>query len=159
MTDAMELIAGVSYDHNERSRAEEYGNKPSNGTCISPTTSPCLYSLPLGKDSAFNWQTALQWNYDSNAQFGASVSSRSRFPNNFERYSTRFGTAIPNPDLGTERAINYEINWKISPVEGASFSAAVFYADLQQMIQTGDRAGIAAADADAECGQWPQHGL
>jgi outer membrane receptor protein involved in Fe transport len=26
-------------------------------------------------------------------------------------FSTRFGTAIPNPDLESERAVNYEFGW------------------------------------------------
>lgn len=43
---------------------------------------------------------------------------------------------MPNPDLGSERAINYEVNWKAAPIEGAQVSAAVFFADVQNMIQT-----------------------
>ena len=42
----------------------------------------------------------------------ASVSDRARFPVIFELYSTRFGTATPNPDLGPERATNLELGWK-----------------------------------------------
>ena len=105
-------------------------------SCPTGTTAPCLYDLPIGSDDAFNWQTALQWHHTETTQFGASISSRSRFPNNFERYSTRFGTAIPNPDLGTEKAIHYELNWTATPVEAARLSAAVFYDDIQNMIQT-----------------------
>lgn len=136
-TSAVDLVAGVSYDGNQRTQAEEFGTPQTIGTpCISGAAPNCLYAQPLGSDHAFNWQTALQWRYADNAQFGASISSRSRFPNNFERYSTRFGTAIPNPDLGTERAVHYEVNWKAAPREGVQLSAAVFYADIQNMIQT-----------------------
>jgi iron complex outermembrane receptor protein len=133
----VDLVAGVSYDKNERTRAEEYGTPTASLslTCIAGSP-PCLYAQPIGDDDAFNWQTALQWRYADNAQLGASISSRSRFPNNFERYSTRFGTAIPNPGLGTERAVHYEINWQATPVEDVRLSAAVFYADIQNMIQT-----------------------
>ena len=55
---------------------------------------------------------------------------------NFERFSTRFGNAIPNPDLEPERALNYEIGWALQPTDGLNLLAAVFYADIEDMIQT-----------------------
>lgn len=139
-TDTVDLVAGVSYDHNERTRAEDYGTipaRPPGLACVAAgATSPCLFGQPLGSDSAFNWQSAVQWDYAASKQLAASISSRARFANNFERYSTRFGTAVPNPDLGSERAIHYELSWQATPVEGARLSAAVFYADVRNMIQT-----------------------
>lgn len=122
---AVDLVAGLSYDSNDLQRAEEYGLTPAR-----------LYDLPLGSSDAFNGQLAATWHYAASAEFGASISSRTRFPTNFERYSTRFGTALANPDLGTERATNYELNWKITPVAGARLEASVFYTDVKDLIQT-----------------------
>ena len=55
---------------------------------------------------------ALIWRYTQRGELHASVSDRARFPVIFELYSTRFGTATPNPDLGPERATNLEVGWK-----------------------------------------------
>jgi iron complex outermembrane receptor protein len=57
-------------------------------------------------------------------------------PTIFERFSTRFGTAIPNPDLEPERAVNYELGWSSRLNEGLDLTAALFYADVEDMIQT-----------------------
>ena len=54
------------------------------------------------------------------ASCAAVVSSRTRFPTIFERFSTRFGTAIPNPDLEPERAVNYEVGWAAQLNEGST---------------------------------------
>jgi iron complex outermembrane receptor protein len=53
----------------------------------------------------------------------------------FELYSTRFGFATPNPELGAERATNIELGWSrtIGPTRA---SAAVFYSDVRDLIQT-----------------------
>jgi iron complex outermembrane receptor protein len=123
--DAVDLVAGISYDSNDLKQAQEYGGTPAR-----------LYDQPLGDSDAVNGQLAATWRYADNAEFGASISSRTRFPTNFERYSTRFGTAVPNPDLGTERATNFEVDWKIAPVEDATFSTSVFYTDVKDLIQT-----------------------
>ncbi len=67
----------------------------------------------------------------------ASVSDRARFPVIFELYSTRFGAATPNPNLGTERATNVEVGWRGGwHAEAAHLEAEVFYSDVRDLIQT-----------------------
>jgi iron complex outermembrane recepter protein len=83
-----------------------------------------------------NGQAALAWHYEEGATLRGSISSRTRFATIFERFSTRFGTAVPNPDLATERAINYEIAWDAQITDRSHLSAAVFYNDVRDMIQT-----------------------
>lgn len=64
------------------------------------------------------------------------MSDRARFPTIFELYSTRFGTAVPNPNLGPERATNYELGWKGRYANSTRLAAAVFYSDVRDLIQT-----------------------
>ena len=62
------------------------------------------------------------------------MSSRTRFPTLFERYSTRFGSRAANPNLDPERATNYELG--ASDIFGdVKISGAVFYSDIQDSIQ------------------------
>ena len=81
-------------------------------------------------------QGAAYWRYADARELRWVVSSRTRFPTIFERFSTRFGTAIPNPDLEPERAINYEMGWTAQLTDRLDLSTALFYADVEDMIQT-----------------------
>ena len=123
LTDALDLVAGVSYDRNKLKKAEDYASN-------------AIFSYPLGGSDAFNWQTAAIWRPSEVSELHASVSSRTRFPNMFERFSTRFGTAVPNPDLKPERAINFEIGAATELTDDLRVSGAVFYSDVKDAIQS-----------------------
>ncbi len=138
ITSSIDVVGGLSYDRNELELAQEFGppDAARGLQCPVGTTSPCLYEFPQGEADSFNWQAATQYHYSGSGQVGFSVSSRTRFPNNFERFSTRFGTNLPNPDLASERATHVELNWQANVVEGVQASAALFYTDVQDLIQT-----------------------
>ena len=123
-TDNIDVVAGASYDENDLKKAEEF-----NATVG-------LFEYPTGGSDATNVQGGVYWRYRDDRQLRAVVSSRTRFPTIFERFSTRFGTALPNPDLEAERAINYEIGWDSTLSERTTLSTALFYADVADMIQT-----------------------
>ncbi len=124
-TDTLDLVAGVSYEKTTMKRAEEF-NKTTNS----------VFSYALGGGDSFNWQTAAIWRPTAVTELHASVSSRTRFPNMFERFSTRFGLASPNPNLAPERAINFEIGGETEFTDGLRGSGAVFYSDLKDAIQS-----------------------
>ena len=123
-TPTVDLVAGLSYDTYEITKAEEFN------------TARGLFEYPRGGSEAFNWQGAAIWHYTPQSQLHASVSDRARFPMIFELYSTRFGTATPNPDLGPERATNLELGWKGSVGSRLSLESAVFYSDIRDLNQT-----------------------
>ena len=122
-TDSLDLVAGVSYDKNELKLAQEFN------------ATQGLFAYPTGGSDATNLQAAAFWTYDG-GRVNASISSRTRFPTIFERFSTRFGTALPNPDLSAERGINYELGWDPALTQSVRLHTAVFYSDLKDMIQT-----------------------
>jgi iron complex outermembrane receptor protein len=124
VSDAIDVVAGISYDDYEINKAEEF-----NATLGS-------FEYPYGAADAFNWQAAFIRRYGETSQFHASVSDRARFPTIFELYSTRFGAATPNPDLGPERATNVEVGWETSTARDLRLGGAIFYSDVQDLIQT-----------------------
>lgn len=123
-TSTVDVVAGLSYDKYEITKAEEFN------------TTRGLFEYPRGGSDAFNWQGALVWHYSPRSQVHASVSDRARFPMIFELYSTRFGTATPNPDLGPERATNVEFGWKGDAGRRVRLESAVFYSDIRDLNQT-----------------------
>ncbi|MGE0665614.1 MAG: TonB-dependent receptor plug domain-containing protein [Sphingomonadales bacterium] len=128
LTDTLSFIAGFSYDWRDLKRAEEWGTPP--GVSGGPSA---LFSYPIEDADAFNDQGKLVWQSDDLTSVHASVSSRSRFPTVFERFSSRFGGAVSNPDLNAERATNVEIGagraFGVVRAEGA-----LFYSRLSDVI-------------------------
>jgi len=122
--DTMDVRVGASYDHNEVKQAQEYNLVRG------------LYTYPLGGSHAWNGQAGFTWRTGESTQLAASLSTRTRFATTFERFSTRFGTAIPNPGLGSERSTQLELTWERAFGDEAQISTAVFYADVTDMIQT-----------------------
>jgi iron complex outermembrane receptor protein len=122
----VDVVLGVSYDEYEITQAEEFDED----------LSPDVFEYPEGGSDAFNWQSAVIWRYRDGAQLHASISDRGRFPTFFELYSTRFGTATPNPGLGPERATNVEIGWEATTAGGIRLGGAVFHNDVEDLIQT-----------------------
>lgn len=124
------LTLGAGYDWRNLIKAEEYGAPLGSNPATTPSR---IFSYPLRNTGAWSLQGQLAWQADADTRLHASVSSRARFPTIFERFSQRFGTSIPNPELNPERATNYEI--------GASrrfgivrASGAAFYSHIDDAI-------------------------
>jgi iron complex outermembrane receptor protein len=121
---SVDVVGGVSYDRYAITKAEEF------------TAARGSFEYPKGGSDAMNWQGALVWRHAASGEWHASVSDRVRFPVIFELYSTRFGTATPNPNLGPERATNLELGWSRLFTGDARAAAAVFHSDVRDLIQT-----------------------
>jgi iron complex outermembrane receptor protein len=119
----VDLVGGISYEAYGILKAEEF------------SAARGLFEYPTGGSDAVNWQGGVVWRHTTGEWHG-SVSDRARFPVIFELYSTRFGFATPNPDLGAERATNLELGWSRALAGGMRASAAVFYSDVGNLIQT-----------------------
>ena len=125
VTKWFDIVAGVSQDNARLKRAEYFDN-----------TNRLLKAYPTGEGEAWDWQSAAILRYSDEGKVYANVSERTRFPNLFERFSTRFGTALPNPDLRSERARNYELGWGDTFDRRLKLSSAIFYSEISNYIDS-----------------------
>ncbi len=131
ITKHLDLVTGASYDWLLVDVAEDWqagaNPNPSNGRII---------QRPTPDADARNYQAALIYSYSDSGKVHASYSDRMRFATVFERFSTRFGTAVPNPDLDPERAQNYEVGITDRLSHTLRGGINVFYSDLEDTIQS-----------------------
>ncbi|KFF20265.1 TonB-dependent receptor plug domain-containing protein [Flavobacterium hydatis] len=118
------LVPGVSYNIRKNKEAEDYNS-----------TTKVISDYPTADASdAFNAQIGFFYQLNENQKLGATVSQKTRFATIKDRYSYRMGTAIPNPDLKPEKAVNYEINYTANLFSKITFQTAVFYSSLTDAI-------------------------
>ncbi|TCJ11656.1 TonB-dependent receptor [Parasulfuritortus cantonensis] len=94
------------------------------------------YTYEQSDVGASNWLAALSHDLAGATEVYGSLARKSRFPTIKDRYSYRLGTAIPNPDLRPETALNLEIGIKTTPWSGARAEAAVFRSRIEDLMQT-----------------------
>ncbi len=143
--DNLDLVVGVSYDWRHLILAEDFN------------AGQFVY-YPLTDDDAWNWQAAAKWRLSETSALHASLSSRARFPTLFERYSSRFGTAIPNPNIKPERATSVEVGGE-TQISKINLSGAVFYSDLKDAliqipVQLGPPLGLVNQTRNAGDGEY-----
>ncbi len=141
----LDLVVGVSYDWRHLIMAQDYNAGQ-------------FVFYPLTDDDAWNWQAAAKWRLSDTSGLHASISSRARFPTLFERYSSRFGTAIPNPNVKPERATSVELGGE-TQVSRVNLSGAVFYSDLKDAliqipVQLGPPFGVVSQTRNAGDGEY-----
>ncbi|MFB9107184.1 TonB-dependent receptor plug domain-containing protein [Flavobacterium gyeonganense] len=124
VTEKFTVIPGVSYNSRENKKAEDYNS-----------TTKVISDYPdAGKSDAVNAQIGLFYQLNETQKLGATVSQKTRFATIKDRYSYRMGTAIPNPDLKPETALNYELNYNVEFFSKLNFHTALFYSSLTDAI-------------------------
>ena len=105
LTDWLDAVVGASYNQRKNILAQEYGTHYLTGA------RNVLYDFPTGNDSAFDFKGGLVFKPTENQNITLSASKRSRFASQKERYSSRFGGQVPNPDLKSEYSIAYDLTY------------------------------------------------
>ena len=124
VTPKFTVIPGVSYNIRKNTEAEDYNS-----------TTKVISDYPsAGASDAFNAQIGFFYQLNEAQKLGATVSQKTRFATIKDRYSYRMGTAIPNPDLKPEKAVNYELNYTAGLFNKVTFQTALFYSKLSDAI-------------------------
>ncbi len=121
------LLAGMGFDRQRGQRADDL-----QGGVILPFTTATA--------SAWNIQGGLTYVLTDVWSSHVSVSRRTRFPTMKDRYSYRLGTAIPNPALDPEYAVNLEAGFNGVLALGANSAlevgAALFRSRIDDTIES-----------------------
>lgn len=132
--ETVELVVGASYDWTRLKAANDVNVSVTGTTIVNSVISFLPVNYPLRDNQALNGQAAVLWRVSSDTRAHVSISSRARFPTVFERFSSRFGTAIPNPNVREERATNYEVGGETLAGSKVKLTGAVFYTDLKDAL-------------------------
>lgn len=124
----LDVIAGLSYSYRGNNKAQDYGTNVFTGE------KNVLYNFPTGSDDAFNYQLAAVIHPATDHKIVISASRKSRFASMKERYSSKFGSQIPNPDLGTEFSWAYDITYTGSVSKMFQYEVSLFRNNLDNAI-------------------------
>ena len=116
------VVGGISVDRQTMSKAQDYQNKQ-------------FIDLRHGSSSGVNPQVGLFYGVPNGGQVRFTVARKTRFPSISNRYSYKFGTALPNPDLKPENAVTVESGYQGTLGPKTSFQASVFYSRIDDLIQ------------------------
>lgn len=123
VTPKMTLTGGIGYYSRWGIRADDYNS-----------IKDSVYAFQGSNDHSFNYQAGLFFHPKQKQVLYATVAKKSRFATMKDRYSYRFGTAIPNPDLSSEQSFNTEIGYK-GALKTIQWSFAGFYNFIDKTIQ------------------------
>ena len=114
----------MSYNLRKSLRAEDYNS-----------TDSTISNYPKNQNDALNAQLATYYKISNAVNFSFNIAYKSRFATMKDRYSYRNGTALPNPDLKSETALNLELASTIEIADKLNFRPELFYSRLNNTIQ------------------------
>ncbi len=117
-------VTGLSYDTIQAKQAEDFNSKTREVT-----------DFNMSDTEGVNAQAGLFYILSETGELHATVARKTRLPDMKSRYSYKMGTAIPNPDLDPEKAVNYEIGYNDQVGEKIQFKTALFCNDVKDYIQ------------------------
>ncbi|GAA4324421.1 TonB-dependent receptor [Mucilaginibacter gynuensis] len=123
LTQALKVNVGVNYNDRRSTAAQQF-------------VSNAIAELPANSNSAWNVQGLIQYDLNSSNALSFSVARKTRFATIKDRYSYRMGTAIPNPDLKAEDALNYDLSYRSLIGGKLTLLASGFYSKINNSIQT-----------------------
>ena len=85
-------------------------------------------------DDTFNPMAGIHYTFFKDLGLHFSVGKKTRFPTLLELYSGLLGKNLPNPNLSSEEAINWELGAE-KPLPGRNFvGLSLFYSDIRNLI-------------------------
>lgn len=123
-TDRLKFVTGASYEQQKQIQAQNLLNNR-------------LVSFPLsGAKDAYNIQGGAFYQLLDDLQVHASIAHKTRFPTIKDRFSYRLGSALPNPGLQPEKALNYELGLSGKAFNIVDYGANLFFSQIDSTIDS-----------------------
>ncbi|MDR0699319.1 MAG: TonB-dependent receptor [Tannerella sp.] len=128
VNDYIDVVMGLNYSYRSNIQAQEYGTHYETGE------RNVLFDFPVGADNAFNYQLAAIVKPAVGHEIALSASRKSRFASQKDRYSSRFGSVRPNPDLESEFSWIFDLTYKgeINPI--LQYEISIFRNNIDNAI-------------------------
>jgi len=123
ITSSLKINAGLAYNNRRSTQAQQFTNN-------------IISEIPANSNDAWNMQGLIQYDFTKDNTLSFSLARKTRFATIKDRYSYRFGTAIPNPDLKAENALNYDLSYHSLVFDKLSVDVSGFYSKINNSIQT-----------------------
>jgi len=127
LTPALAIIPGVSFNMRGSNKAQEYN-----------AATKEITNFADSKNNVVNAQIGLFWDINTSHSLKGSVARKTRFATIKDRYSYRMGQAIPNPDLGAEAALNFDLSYSGKIAGKLSLEGSLFNSNIENIIQQVD---------------------
>jgi iron complex outermembrane receptor protein len=124
----VDIVAGLNYSYRSNIQAQEYGTHYETGE------KDVLFDFPTGADDAFNYQLAAIVKPAAGHEIALSASRKSRFASQKDRYSSRFGSVKPNPDLKSEFSWIFDLTYKGEIRSVFQYEISVFRNNIDNAI-------------------------
>lgn len=120
----LRFVVGASYDQQKQIQAQNLIDNQ-------------LVSFPLsGTKDAYNVQGSAFYQIADDLQLHASLARKTRFPTIKDRFSYRLGTALPNPALQPEDALNYELGLDGKALGWLDYGGNLFFSQIDNTIES-----------------------
>ncbi|MBB6330917.1 iron complex outermembrane receptor protein [Chryseobacterium sediminis] len=124
----LKAVIGASFNSRNNIKAQEYGTHYETGE------KNVLYDFPKGSDHALDYKGGIIIEPFKNHIITASASKRSRFASQKERYSSRFGSQVPNPGLKSEYTWAYDITYSAKLGNNFNYEISGFINTIRDAI-------------------------
>ncbi|MFA5354278.1 MAG: TonB-dependent receptor [Thermodesulfovibrionales bacterium] len=116
-------VAGIGYDRVRTIEAQDLDQ-----------ATKTLFAFPTGEASSLTPQIGLFYAISETGKVHAAISRKTRLPSIKDKYSYRLGTALPNPDLKPEKAMNYEVGYEEVLAGKVRVKTTAFYSNVSDFI-------------------------
>jgi iron complex outermembrane receptor protein len=124
----VDILAGLNYSYRSNIQAQEYGTHYETGE------KNVLFDFPTGADDAFNYQLATIVTPAEGHEIALSASRKSRFASQKDRYSSRFGSVVPNPDLKSEFSWIFDLTYNGEIKSVFQYEISIFRNNIDNAI-------------------------